>query len=186
MKLLIMCEGPNELAMVKMLLELRCLKFTSDDLLGLVPFHARQIKTSPAVKLALNIYTGPVKIIRIGDNQTDAIKIPTEYKARIIDIKKYCTKPELEILLIIAENLMAEYEKVKSVTKPKEFAKRYIKNGRTRYNNSTEFYHDYFANDFERLINAIIFYRKMKRAHKKDELYLADLLNGDYVNGLGL
>lgn len=39
MKLLIMCEGPNELKIINILLENQKLKFTSDDLLGLVPYH---------------------------------------------------------------------------------------------------------------------------------------------------
>ena len=43
MKYLIMCEGPNELAIIKMLLEHDKLMFTEDDLLNLVPYHARQI-----------------------------------------------------------------------------------------------------------------------------------------------
>lgn len=40
-KLLIMCEGPNELEVVKMLLEHGKFYFISDDLLNLVPYHAR-------------------------------------------------------------------------------------------------------------------------------------------------
>ena len=56
MKLLIMCEGPNELKIINILLENQKLKFSSDDLLGLVPYHARQIKSSAAVKAALNLY----------------------------------------------------------------------------------------------------------------------------------
>ena len=42
-KLLIMCEGPNEKEIIKILLENDLLKFTEDDLLGLTPYHARQI-----------------------------------------------------------------------------------------------------------------------------------------------
>lgn len=45
MKLLIMCEGPNELKIINILLENQKLKFSSDDLLDLVPYHARQIKS---------------------------------------------------------------------------------------------------------------------------------------------
>ena len=37
MKYLIMCEGPNEIAIIKMLLEHDKLIFTEDDLLNLVP-----------------------------------------------------------------------------------------------------------------------------------------------------
>ena len=44
MKLLIMCEGPNEKEIIDILLEHGKLIFTADDLLGLVPYHARQIK----------------------------------------------------------------------------------------------------------------------------------------------
>lgn len=62
MKLLIMCEGPNELKVINILLENQKLKFSSDDLLGLVPYHARQIKSSAAVKAALNLYPDEVHV----------------------------------------------------------------------------------------------------------------------------
>lgn len=96
MKLLLMCEGPNELEIIKILLEHNCLRFVSDDLLGLVPYHARQITTSAAVRLALSIYTGPVKVIRIGDSQTDVIKIPTVYKDRITEVKSIALNQNLK------------------------------------------------------------------------------------------
>jgi len=41
MKILIMCEGPNELKIVNLLLDNGKLKFTRDDLLDMCPFHAR-------------------------------------------------------------------------------------------------------------------------------------------------
>ena len=50
MKYLIMCEGPNELEIIRMLLEHDKLIFTEDDLLNLVPYHARQIGNNAAVK----------------------------------------------------------------------------------------------------------------------------------------
>ena len=75
MKYLIMCEGSNELAVINVLLDNNCLKFTRDDLLNLTPFHARQIASSGAVKTALNIYPGnDVKILRVGDKQSDRLK----------------------------------------------------------------------------------------------------------------
>ena len=114
MKILIMCEGANEKEIMDILLENDCLIFTEDDLIGLTPYHARQIKTSAQVRMELNIYPGKVKILRVGDKQSDILKIPAEYKDKIISVEKYCTKPELEMLLIIAEGLVSEYEKVKS------------------------------------------------------------------------
>lgn len=79
MKYLMMCEGTNELKIMQILLENQKLLFSSDELLGLVPFHARQIKTSPPVKAALNMYPGEVQILRIGDLQNEKLIIPSEY-----------------------------------------------------------------------------------------------------------
>ncbi|WP_242832964.1 hypothetical protein [Butyrivibrio sp. LC3010] len=65
MKLLVMCEGPNEKTIMDLLLANNCLAFSEDDLLGSVIFHARQIKKSSLVRIELNAYMGDVKILRI-------------------------------------------------------------------------------------------------------------------------
>lgn len=46
MKILVMCEGPNEKAVVEMLLDAGRLKFSKDDLVGLNVYHARQLTSS--------------------------------------------------------------------------------------------------------------------------------------------
>ena len=176
MKLLIMCEGPNELEIVRILLENEQLKFTEDDLLGLTPYHARQISSNAQVRTALNIYSGQdVVVLRIGDKQNEKLKIPAEYQSKIASVEKYCTKPELEMLLIIAENLVNEFEKCKSTRKPKDFAKEFVRCGRKRYNNSTLFYREYFGKNVPLLVSSIRKYKKI-HAHSNDERYLADLL----------
>ena len=111
MKYLIMCEGPNELEVIRILLENDMLLISENELLGLTPYHARQIATAGQVKAELNIYPGEVTVLRIGDTQSEKLRIPQEYRDKIVDVKKYCTKPELEMLLIIAEGLTSEYEK---------------------------------------------------------------------------
>ena len=177
MKRLIMCEGPNELEIVNILLEHHALVFEEDDLLGLTPYHARQISSSTQVRAALNMYPGnDVLIMRIGDKQGDKLKIPEEYRDKVCGIEKYCTKPELEMLLIVSENLCDEFEKTKSTVSPKEFAKAHIECGRKRYNNSSAFYREYYGSDCPKLRSALLEYKRLKRSHKKDELYLADLL----------
>lgn len=176
MKYLIMCEGPNELEIIRMLLENDKLIFAEDDLLNLVPYHARQIGNNAAVKTALNLYHGDVEVLRIGDKLNDELKVPREYKRKITDIKKYCTKPELEMLLIISENMDSEFEKVKSKTSPKTFSKENVIYNRTRYDNSTAFYRDYYGERIDLLVDTIKRYKKLKGKHQKDELYLADLL----------
>ena len=63
MKILIMCEGPNELKIVNLLLDNNKLKFTRDDLLDMRPFHARQL-TSPQLKPALDLVNDEESNIR--------------------------------------------------------------------------------------------------------------------------
>ncbi len=177
MKRLIMCEGANELMLIKILLENDALIFTEDDLLGLNPYHARQIRTSSQVKLELNLYSGnDVMIMRIGDKQTDRLTIPADFKEKISQVEKYCTLPELEMLLIISEGLVKEFEKVKSTVKPKDFAKEHIECNGKRYDNSSQFYRDYYGSNCDKLISAIKEYKRIKGSHRKDQLYLADIL----------
>ena len=177
MKRLIMCEGPNELGIMRILLENDKLILGEDDLIGLEPYHARQITSNGQVRTQLNMYPGnDVLVMRIGDVQNETLKIPEDYKEKIIKVEKYCTKPELEMLLIISEGLVAEFEKTKSNVTPKEFAKQHIRCGRKKYDNSTQFYNDYYGLNPDALVEAIKEYKRIKGAHKKDELYLADLL----------
>lgn len=178
MKYLIMCEGNNELAIVNILLENDLLIYSEDDLLGANAYQARQLKTSAKVKNELNLYTGKdIAIIRIGDKQSDKITIPKEYKDQITgEIQKYCTKPELEILLIISEGLWSDFQKEKSTIGPKDFAKKNIKLNGRKYDNSSNFFKEYYSNCPQKLVNAIKVYKQKNGAHKKGELYLADLL----------
>ena len=177
MKRLIMCEGPNELTLINILLENDALIFSEDDLLGLTAYHARQIKTNAQVRLALNLYDGnDVTVMRVGDKQTDRLLVPADFKEKICAVDKYCTLPELEMLLIISEDLVKEYEKVKSTIRPKVFAKEHIWYNRERYDNSSQFYRDYYENDCGKLIHAIREYKRIRGSHEKDELYLADIL----------
>lgn len=176
MKLLIMCEGTNELKLIELLLDNDKLKFDRDDLLDMRPFHARQL-TSPQLKPALDAYHGELSIYRVGDKMSDALKIPKELLPFIKEQRKFCTKPELEILLIIAENSVSQFEKVKSKQKPKDFCKQTIVLNRKKYDNSTAFYDNYFKNNIDALVSAIIEYRRTHGKHKSDEGYLYDLLN---------
>lgn len=133
-----MCEGPNELKIVNILLDGNKLKFTRNDLLDMRPFHARQI-TSPHLKPALDAYQGEIIIYRVGDKMSDSLKIPKELLSRIKSQTKFCTKPELEMFLIIAENKVSEFEKVKAKQKPKDFCKQNITFNKKRYDNSSAF-----------------------------------------------
>lgn len=177
MKYLIMCEGTDELAVINILLNNDMLKISRDDLIGLQAYQARQINA--IVKTSLKIYPyNDVEIWRIGDKQGDELKIPSEFRDKLSRerIKKYCTKPELEILLIISEDKLSDYEKVKSKVMASEFAKGNIKFNRKKYNKSVKFYEEYFEGRHELLAELLRKYKQINGSHKKDELYLCDLL----------
>ena len=132
---------------------------------------------SGQVQRELEMYPGrDVLVMRVGDVQNEALRIPSSYREKIVKTEKYCTKPELEILLIISEGLLSDYEKVQSRQTPKEYAKTHIRYGRKRYDNSSRFYRDYYGLNPNALAKAILEYRKYKHAHKRDEHYLAELL----------
>lgn len=177
MMLLVMCEGTNEKKIMDMLLEAGKLSFSEDDLLGLSIYHARQITKSAQVRTELNIYPGQVKVLRIGDKQSDKLVIPKDYVKKISGIDKYCTMPELEMLLIIAEGLEKEFDKVKSKVSPKEFAKANIKCNKKPYDNSSKFYEEYFGDNIDKLVDSIKRYARARgKTHEKDEHCLVELL----------
>ena len=117
-----------------------------------------------------------VTVMRVGDKQTDRLMIPADFREKICEVEKYCTLPELEMLLIISEGLVKDDEKVKSTIKLKAFAKEHIWCNRKKYDNSSQFYCDDDGSDCVKLISAIREYKRVRGSHKKDELYLADIL----------
>lgn len=176
MKYLVLCEGANEEVIFNLLLDSNKLKIKRDDLLGLRSYSIRQL-SNPTIKSQLKMYNREVTILRIGDTQKDKLKIPTDLKHIVSSerIEKYCTLPELEILLIINEGLYSEYLKMRNM-KPKEFAKANISYNRKKYDQSSEFIENYYAGKrISMLIDNLLEYKRIKK-HKKGELYLADLL----------
>ena len=178
MRILLMCEGQNEEVILNILLDANAFCFSRDDLIGRRPYPIRQLN-NPTIKSELKHYGLPVKVYRIGDKQNEKISIPKDLKAIVTqkEIYKYCTKPELEMLLILNEGLEKEYEKVKSSQSPKTFAKKNIKYNGKKYDQSSEFLKMYYSgNNTKQLISNTKKYKIYKKHHNKDELYLADLL----------
>ena len=175
MKYLILCEGPNEVCIINMLLNQKKLIFTQNDLVSLKPFHARQL-TNPTIKSELRVYNNSVKVLRIGDTQREKFTVPKDLSDIVSKdrIYKYCTLPELEILIIINEGLYKQF--LKSKESPKTFAKRNIVYNNRRYDQTKEFLEMYYGGKrINMLIQNLNDYKHLKK-HNKDELYLADLL----------
>ena len=175
MKYLVLCEGSNERAVMDVLLDNDLVCIRRDELIDRRVFCARQLDRT-IIKNVLQIYTGDFSILRIGDKQGDKLKIPADYKGRIIDVQKFCTLPELEILLIIAEGKWGDYQKYKSKTSPKEYAKKNIVYSGRKYDNSAMFYELYFGKDPEKLVRTIREYRRLHKKHDSGQGYLDDLL----------
>lgn len=171
-----MCEGQNEAVILNLLLDANVLNFTRDDLIGRRPYPVRQL-TNPVIKSELKHNFLPVKVYRVGDKQKDKLIIPKDLKNIVSskEIYKYCTKPELEMLLILNEGLEKEYEKVKSSESPKVFAMKNVSLNGKNYDQSSNFIEAYYSN-INYLINSIKKYKTYKKHHNKDELYLADLI----------
>jgi len=145
MKYLVLCEGTNEKTIINLLLDANKLRIKRDDLVGLTPYNVRQL-SNPTIKSQLKIYNQPVIILRIGDTQREKFPIPTDLKNIVSKdrIIKYCTLPELEILLIINEGMYKQFLK-SGEKKPKTFAKRNIVYNKKRYDQSNEFFEMYYG-----------------------------------------
>lgn len=163
--IVIECEGPSEVALINKLLDCDLLIFGRKEILDMRPIHFRQPKT---IAPLINILPPNEEIVfyRIGDTQKEEFDLSCfPLRKQYMTVKKVCTKPEVEILIIINENLYQQYIKVYKHFKPKQFVKINVKNY-VDFNNYIET-HD--------LSSAITKYKKLKK-HKKGEMYLDDIL----------
>ncbi len=174
-KLLVMCEGSCEVAILDILLDAGYLSFTRDDLLDLRIFHARQLSDS-ILQPILGYCTEGITVFRVGDKLAERLSTKSVPDGKIESIEKYCTKPELEVLVLINEGLYHEYEKQKSSKMPKEFAKEKVKYNNKRFRATKEFYNLYYGKRPDVLVDNIVTYKEINHGHKKDEKFLADLL----------
>jgi hypothetical protein len=173
MKYLVLLEGNTEKAFIELLMDKGMFKISADDMLDLRPHQKRKIVPTLHALIRQLPPDEKVKIIKIGDKQSDKLKIPKDIKEKIHSEEKYCTKPEFEMLIIICEGLYNEYQKVKSKKKPKVFAKENIKYNGKRYRNSQEWIKGYF--DDKKIKYSLNEYKRLSK-HKKTEKYLIELL----------
>ena len=163
--IILACEGPSEVVLINKLLDDNALIFDRKDILDRRPIHFRQPKIIAPLINTLPI-DEPLIFYRIGDTQKDKYDYSClSFRSDRITEYKVCTKPEIEILVIIKENLYEKYLKTKSKVQPKQFLK-------NEFNGLGSFSDYILKND---MIDAIKKYKNLKR-HKKDEMFLAELL----------
>lgn len=175
MKYLLMCEGKNEEALVNLLIDNNKLILTREDLIGRKPYNIRQL-THPVIKTEIKHYNDEIIVYRTQDKQSDEVKVPSDLKDYVSKsrIFKFCTKPELEILLIINEGMLKDYNK--SGLTPKQYALKNIKFNGRKYDQSTDFLINYYEKKVNNLVNNISEYKRIKKKHNKEEHYLCELL----------
>ena len=161
------CEGKSELMLILHLIERGIFFAKPEELLDDRPIHVRQLKEIATLINTLDI-DELIEVYRIGDTQKDQLDLRGfEARKDKITIYKVCTKPEIEILIIINEGLYKDFSKKHRQLglSPKEYVKTYL-----RECSSIEKYiqsHD--------IVPAIKEYKRIKN-HKDGEMYLADLI----------
>jgi len=164
------CEGAAEETITNLLLDNDLLLFNRTNLVG--KEITRKRKGSEIENLFLHRdYTKAVNIIRILDSKGEKFRLGKLYAERYPVYNIY-TRPEIEMLLILAEGHYQKYlQKAKSSQKPsfycktELFVKEHIK--------SKDFLLSYFSNA-NQLVSAIQQYDQV--ASKKNEANLCHLL----------
>lgn len=178
-KILLLCEGKNEEKLLEILLDEDALIFKRDDLIGLRAYPIPYTIKSSVIITNILQNGKPIDIYRVKDSQKDQMTFPKEIKQFVSKdrIYNYCTRPEIEMLLIYNEGLMSEYQKEKSKKRPKDFAAQKIVYKGVKCNSSTKFFELYYTGKENKgkLVANIKDYKKYQ-AKRKGEKYLSDLL----------
>jgi len=169
------CEGAAEQAIIELLLDHNSLVFAHDNLVGREVTRKR--KSSEIQSSFLNrAYQRRVNILRILDSKKDSFKLPSLYAERY-PVHNIYTRPEIEMLLIIAEGQVEKYlQKDKTRYKPSSYCAEILFPG--EHIKSREFIQDYFA-DINKLHNAIRLYHE--QAGKRGEAHLFHLLSKSFI-----
>jgi len=154
-KILCLCEGTSEKGVMNLLLDNDELVFTREQLVQ-KKVHRRMSVKKTEEKFLKYDYGQTLVILRIIDSAREQFNLKKVYKENNRIKNKTClTTPEIEILVIINENALEEYYKVKSKKPPSEFCKQNLKMNDIKKDSSID---KYFNCDSKKLINAIKIY----------------------------
>lgn len=155
----IICEGEAEKAIIDLLLESGMLIFKKGDLLDEEVMYRCKVKVFEEQYLSRNFRGKKVRVVRVHDSIKEKFKISRVYSSKISGIESYITRPEIEMLIIIAENKYDEYKnKYISDKKPSDYCKQVL---RLRDVKKYDFVQDYFR-DINLLIKTLHEYKRIK------------------------
>lgn len=161
------CEGAAENAIMDVLLDNDLLIFSREEMLEEKVIRCREGKKFEQKYLRKG-FTGKISVIRILDSRRENFKISKAYEHKI-DVINVITAPEIEMLIIFAENKYKEFKK--SGKKPSDFCKENLRMADVK---SYDYVSAYFSNS-DMLVGAIIKYHQMSKI-PKGEYTLLDLL----------
>lgn len=159
------CEGTAEEVIMNILLDNECLIFSRSDL---IDNKVTRHRTGAAIQREFlhKDYAKDVCIVRILDSKNENFKLDTLYRDRFPVYSIY-TKPEIELLIIIAEHLYDDFLKHKSKQKPSDYLKNHLKKCNFK---SKKFVEDYWQ-DVNKLVTAIQQYNAKHSSQNEYNIY---------------
>lgn len=163
----VICEGSAEKAIIDILLDEKLLIFTREELIEESVLSCRNAKVFESRYLRKS-FDSKISVIRVLDSRKERFNLSKEYRDKI-NVVNIITAPEIEMLIIHAENKYDEYKK--SGKKPSIFCKEDLAMHNVK---SMEYVKTYFK-DPEKLLSAIRLYDK-KSKKRAGELNLLDII----------
>jgi len=178
------CEGGTENTYIRMFLENKVLIFDETQLLEEEPVRERSIKNFEK-KFMGKSFNKKLVFLRILDSRGEEFKICQLSKVnqkRVADVVNVYTRPEIEMILICAEDIFEDYHQYvarkkgsSGTSKPSEYCKEVLGLQDCK---RPVFLEQYFS-DPEKLIRAICRYGQKMGRKSNDEFFLSDLLKPD-------
>lgn len=160
------CEGAAENAVMDILLDADLLVFSREEMLEEAVIRCREGNKFEQKYLRKG-FADKISVIRILDSRREKFKIGKAYEHKI-DVINVITAPEIEMLIIFAENQYKEFKK--SGKKPSDFCKENLRMPEVK---SYDYVFNYFS-DSQILVSAIKEYHRTARI-PKGEYTLQDL-----------
>ena len=161
------CEGAAENAIMDILLDKELLVFSREEMLEESVIRCRDGKKFEQKYLRKG-FAEKISVIRILDSRREKFKIGKAYEHKI-DVINVITAPEIEMLIIFAENQYKEFKK--SGKKPSDFCKENLRMSDVK---SYDYVFNYYSNSGI-LVEAIKEYHRTAKI-PKGEYTLLDLL----------
>ena len=168
-----MYEGEAERAILDILLDNDKLIFSREDLLEEEPIRRCKPKDFERTYLRKS-FEGKISLLRVIDSRSEQFNLSNAYKHKV-NLITIITAPEIEMLIILAENKKKEFDKFenrrKRENKPSTFCKEILNYLNVK---SYSFVKEYFS-DCDKLLGAIKEYKRVMKI-KKNEYSLYDLI----------